>query len=228
MRRNRRYPPALGALIAVVVPLISIAAGCSYLRKFKSAPAESVVDDQTVTNAPAVPASVHITYVKADDTLQSVTVTEFTGASVLRTRKEGEAEAVVVRFDGGVPVWRFHANRSRLNPLTIASTPYHLASIDYGKVPSDFTQDIPEVGPPPPLNAGGYYIFAIERGSGAVSYQVAKVNPDQTIQAYDADPRAGTSYKICCNVSADFAESSPSPDTNQAPFPVPPAPDSDQ
>jgi hypothetical protein len=161
--------------------------------------------------------------------LKSVTVTEYTGASVLRTRKEGEAEAVVVRFDGGVPVWSFHANRSLLNPLTeIAITPFHIASIDYGKVPGGFTQDVPEIGPPPPLDAGGYYVFAIERGSGAVSYQAVKVNGDLRIQAYDADPRAGTSYKLCCNVAADFAAPSPSPDTNQAPFPVPPAPDSDQ
>jgi hypothetical protein len=216
-------------IAGLVLSLISICAGCSYLSAHKTSSAESANDDQLAPNAPAVPATVKITYIKADDTLKSVTVTEYTGASVLRTRKEGEAEAVVVRFDGGVPVWHFHANRTLLNPLTeIASTPYHLASIDYGKVPAGFTQDVPEIGPPPPLDAGGYYVFAIERDSGVVSYQAVKVNADLSIQAYDADPRAGTSYKLCCNVSADFAEPSPSPDVNQAPFPVPPSPDSDQ
>jgi hypothetical protein len=37
-----------------------------------------------------------------------------------------------------------------------------------------------------------------------------RVRPDLTIQAYDADPRAGTSYNLCCDVGADFREPAPS------------------
>ena len=105
----------------------------------------------------------------------------------------------MVRFDGGVPVWKFHANRSLLNPLS--KTPYHVATVEYGKLPPGFVQDAPEVGPPPPLDAGGYYIFAIQRASGATSYQAVRVKSDFTLEVYDAEPRAGTSYKLCCDVA---------------------------
>jgi hypothetical protein len=183
--------------------------GCSWLKK-GAAPGEYIaVDDETPR--PDTPASIQISYAKPDDTLQSVMVSQFTGANVLRTMSDRAGEASLVRFDGGVPIWKFHVNRSLLNPLAkIEKTPYHLASIEYGKVPAGFVQDTPEVGPPPPLEAGGYYIFAIERASGDNSYQAARVKSDLSIQAYDAEPRAGTSYKLCCDVSSDFPEPSPS------------------
>jgi len=195
------------------------------MLKKNPAPVEAIaVDDQTPR--PETPASIQIAYAKADDTLQSVTVSQFTGAIVLRTLNEGDGEASVVRFDGGVPIWKFHANRSLFNPLS--KTPYHVTSIEYGKVPSGFEQDMPEVGPPAPLDAGGYYIFAIERASGAISYQAVRVKSDLTLQAYDAEPRAGTSYKLCCNVSSDFPE--PTPSDAEEPAGPPPAPmlDSEQ
>ena len=191
-----------------------------------NAPVEAIaVDDQTPM--PATPASIQISYAKPDDTLQSLVVSTFTGANVLRTVNEGDREASVVRFDGGVPIWKFHANRSVLNPLSeIAKTPYHVTSINYGKVPSGFAQDAPEVGPPPPLDVGGYYIFAIERASGATSYQAVRVKPDFTLQAYDAEPRAGTSYKLCCDVVSDFA--APTPENGVAePDNMPPSPAAD-
>jgi hypothetical protein len=207
--------------------LIFGSSGCSMLKK-DAAPVEYIaVDDQTPR--PEAPASIQISYAKADDTLQSVVVSQYTGANVLRTLNGGDGEASVVRFDGGVPVWKFHANRSLLNPLSkIEKTPYHVATIEYGKVPSGFGQDTPEDGPPAPLNAGGYYIFAIERSSGATSYQAVRVKPDLTIQAYDAEPRAGTSYKLCCNISSDFPEPSPSDVEQPAAMPPPVSPDSEQ
>jgi hypothetical protein len=190
------------------------------------APVETItVDDQTPL--PATPASIQISYAKPNDTLNSVVVSTFTGANVLRTVNEGDGEASVVRFDGGVPIWKFHANRSLLNPLS--KTPAHITSVDYGKVPSGFLQDMPEAGPPPPLDPGGYYIFAIERASGATSYQAVRVRSDLTLQAYDADPRAGTSYKLCCDVASDFAE--PTPDNGVVQpesIPASAPPDSDQ
>lgn len=181
---------------------------------------------------PAAPATIQISYAKADDIMESVSVSQFTGANVLRTLSGGNGEASIVRFDGGVPIWKFHANRTLLNPLSKfekSQSPYHLTSIEYGKVPSGFVQDFPEIGPPPPLDAGGYYIFAIERGSGATSYQAVRVKPDLTIQAYDAEPRAGSSYKLCCDISADFPMPTPSDIDEPANLPLtpPPAPDSD-
>lgn len=156
------------------------------------------------------PASIQISYANPQDTLESLSVSSFTGANVLLTRREGGDESTVVRFDGGVPVWQLHANRSLLNPLSkLSSKRYRVAAVDYAKLPDGFTQDIPDSGPPPPLDPGSYYIFKIERASGAVSYQAVRVNPDGSLQAYDAEPRAGTSYKLCCNVSSDFAEPSP-------------------
>jgi hypothetical protein len=189
----------------VAVWLSSFIAGCAMLKK-NNAPVEAIaVDDQTPT--PAAPASVQISYAKPDDTLQSVVVSSFTGANVLRTVSEGDNEATVMRFDGGVTIWKFHANRNLLNPLS--KKPYRVDSVEYGKVPSNFTQDTPEVGPPPPLDAGGYYIFAIQRTSGAISYQAVRVRSDFSLQAFDAEPRAGTSYKLCCDVGSDFAEPTP-------------------
>lgn len=211
---------------ALIVWLAFAIAGCAMIKRFTSSSDASSSDDQPIATAAAP--SIQIAYAKADDTLKSLVVSQFTGATILRTVNEGGKKAPVVRFDGGVPLWQFHANRSLLNPLTeIKKTPYHLASVDYGTLPEGFVQDIPEAGPPPPLDAGGYYIFAIERASGVISYQVVKVNPDLGLQAYDAEPRAGTSYKLCCDVSPDFATPSPS-DVDQPTLPTPPAPDSDQ
>jgi hypothetical protein len=211
---------------AMIASLTFALAGCATIKRIVS-PSPSASDEDQPLAASATP-SIQIAYAKENDTLKSVVVTQFTGATVLRTVNENDKEAAVVRFDGGVPIWQFHANRSLLNPLTaIEKSPYHVAGVDYGKLPNGFAQDIPEVGPPPPLDVGGYYIFAIERASGVISYQVVKVNPDLSLQAYDAEPRAGTSYKLCCNVSADFAAPSPS-DIDQPTLPTPLAPDSDQ
>jgi len=191
--------------------------GCSLMEK-PAAPEEYIaVEDQT--QRPETPTSIQISYAKADDTLESVVVSQFTGAVVLRTSSQGDNEASVVRFDGGVPIWKFHAARSVLNPLS--KKPYHIANIEYGKLPAGFEQDTPEVGPPPPLNSGGYYIFAITRASDATSFQAVRVKSDLTLQAYDAEPRAGTSYKLCCNVSGDFIEPTPSDLDQPATLPTP-------
>jgi hypothetical protein len=228
IRNRKQSARARGAIALVLVASLASfilgSSGCSMLKKRGGAGESITVDDQTPR--PAAPASIQVSYAKPEDTLQSVVVSQFTGATVLRTLNEGEGEASVVRFDGGVPIWKFHANRSLLSPLS-GKTPYRATSIEYGKVPSDFVQDAPEVGPPAPLDAGGYYIFAIERASGATSYQAVRVKPDLTLQAYDAEPRAGTSYKLCCNVSSDFPEPTPSDIEEPASLPIPAAPDSE-
>ncbi|MGO8802050.1 hypothetical protein, partial [Candidatus Binatus sp.] len=60
-----------------------------------------------------------------------------------------------------------------------------------------------------------YYVFQIERQSGSSSYQAVKVQADGSLQAYNAQPRAGSSYLLCCNVTADFPEPVILPDTTQ-------------
>jgi hypothetical protein len=219
--RNRKRRANLVIALTVIACLSSYLTGCSLLKKKGSTVDAIAVDDQTPV--PAAPASIQISYAKPDDSLQSVIVSTFTGANILRTINEGDGEASVVRFDGGVPIWKFHVGRSLLSGLS--KKPYHVTTIEYGKLPQGFIQDAPEVGPPPPLDAGGYYIFAITRASGAISYQAVRVKADFSLQAYDAEPRAGTSYKLCCDVSADFAE--PTPDNGVSPDAMPTFPSGD-
>ena len=220
MRNLKLLAPSDAIALILIASLLSCS-GCSMFRKTPPPVAAVTVDDQTPK--PDAPASVEIDYAKADDTLRSVVVSQFTGANVLRTLNQGDNQASVVRFDGGVPIWKFHASRSLLNPLSeIQRTPFRVASVDYGKVPPNFTQDSPDAGPPPPLIPGGYYIFAIERASGATSYEAVRVKSDFSLQAYDAEPRAGTSYLLCCGVSSDFAEPTPSDDEEPASLSTPP------
>src|SRR5579872_1939205 len=127
--------------------MLALVAGVSACSWLKRAPTEEyiAVDDQTPR--PSTPTSIQIGYAKPTDTLQTVIVTQFTGANVLRTIGEGDAQESVIRFDGGVPIWKFHANRNLLNPLNdIGTMPFHVASIEYGVVPKGFVQDLPEVG----------------------------------------------------------------------------------
>jgi hypothetical protein len=140
-----------------------------------------------------------------------VSVVKFTGATVIRTRTvNGTESASVVRFDGGVPMWKFHSDRTVLNPLSeIESGSYRVAKVAYGQVPQGFTQDVPDSGPPPQLETNSFYVFTIKRASGATSYEAVKVNSDTTLEVYDAEPRAGTSYELCCDVASDFAQPTP-------------------
>lgn len=192
-----RRPAA--ALAAAVAMLALAGAGCSGQN---TAPAKPAAE-----SGPAGPAaSIEIDYASKRDTLKALTVTQFTGATVLLTRRATAGrQSSVVRFDGGVPMWRFHSERGLLNPLSVLdSGRYHVGRVSYGEVPPGFAQDIPDSGPPAPLEADNYYVFTIERASGAVSYQAVRVNEDGSLEAYDAEPRAGTSYSLCCNVRPGF------------------------
>ena len=75
--------------------------------------------------------------------------------------------------------------------------------------PTDLPKTFPKSGRPRRSTWAAITFSRSNAASGAISYQVVKVNPDLSLQAYDAEPRAGTSYKLCCNVSADFATPSP-------------------
>jgi hypothetical protein len=55
-------------------------------------------------------------------------------------------------------------------------------------------------GPPHP------YRYTAQRASGTLSYEAMRVEPDGSLDGYEAEPRAGTSYVLCCNVSPDFVQ----------------------
>jgi hypothetical protein len=118
-----------------------------------------------------------------------------------------------VRFEGGVPVWEFHADEGLTReiltemPLIHAGSKFRLRSVTYGALPRNFIQTEPDSGPPEPLETDAYYVFEVERASGATSFEAVKVEAEGTIEGYEAQPRAGDSYALCCNVNGDFASS---------------------
>jgi hypothetical protein len=84
------------------------------------------------------------------------------------------------------------------------SEPQAVTEVKYGAMPPHFIETTPESGPPEPLQSDHYYVFTVTRASGATSYEAVKVNGDGTLEAYEADPRAGTSFQLCCNLAPDF------------------------
>jgi hypothetical protein len=83
--------------------------------------------------------------------------------------------------------------------------------VKYGQMPAGFSQTAPDSGPPEPLEPSTYYVFSVTRASGSTSFEAVKVDSDGSLEAYAAEPRAGTSFSLCCNVSADFSASAGAP-----------------
>ena len=157
-------------------------------------------------------ATIQIDYSRKSDFLSSLTVTKFTGARLISVQPGVEKNgASIVRFEGGVPVWQIGADESITRevlaeiPLIHAGSKYALKQVTYGALPKNFLQTMPDSGPPEPIEVGSYYVFEVDRASGAVSFEAIKVQADGSIEAYDAQPRAGDSYALCCNLSPDFA-----------------------
>jgi hypothetical protein len=211
--------------------------GCSsvssYVTSLWSSGDDTTADDAADSEGEPLPppaANVAVTYKRPGDALARATVIKFFGADVIANHLRDAAHTEsVVRFDGGVPIWEFKADESTFGSITgVGAAKYAVQKIDYAKVPTHFTQVIPEEGPPEPLDRGAYYVFQIDRQSGSTSYQAVKVLADGSLQAYNAQPRAGSSYLLCCNVASEFPEPvvlpEPSPDvgtenaaTDQAP-----------
>ena len=42
-------------------------------------------------------------------------------------------------------------------------------------------------------------------GPGKDSFDAIKIDRDGAIESYEAQPRAGESYALCCNINSDFA-----------------------
>src|ERR1700735_3460831 len=218
--RLRLWPVPL----ALIVSLMLAVQGCSPVTTkvkslWNSDDDSTDLDDAANANEgeplPPPVANVAISYRRPGDALSRATVIKFFGAEVIANhQRDSSRTESVVRFDGGVPIWEFKADEGTFGSLTgVGGSKYSLKSIEYSKVPSHFTQVLPEEGPPEPLDRGAYYVFQIERVSGSTSYQAVKVLADGSLQAYNAHPRAGSSYLLCCNVTSDFPEPVILPDT---------------
>jgi hypothetical protein len=189
--------------------------GCSaHAKQVALQPAGSAPSEQSPDGAPlpGPEAKVQISYSKTNDFLATLSVTKYGGASTLTTAPAGANDtASVVRFEGGIPVWRINVESGMFSemPIGFSSKTYAVSEVKYGKVPAHFVQSIPDLEPPEPLEPGHFYIFAVTRKSGSISYEAVKVDSDGSLQAYEADPRAGSSFRLCCNVSSGFTETPP-------------------
>jgi hypothetical protein len=159
---------------------------------------------------PAAPgATVDLTYAHRGDYLASLSVSKFNGAELVASRNvDAQHAASTIRFDGGVPVWEIKADTGVFTKLPVLGSGQKFAvkSVTYGKLPKHFAQTIPDSGPPEPLETGHYYIFTAQRATGTLSYEAVRVEPDGSLDGYEAEPRAGTSYMLCCNVNPDFVQ----------------------
>ena len=222
MRQIDRRP-----LLAITALAFTIGfAGCSARAK-QSAP-EPVAPPASNQSADSAPppgpeAKIQISYSQPNDFLSTLSLTKYSGASMLATAPAGsKGTASVVRFEGGTPMWQINVEPGMFSemPLGFSAKNYAVSEVKYGNVPPHFVQAIPDVGPPEPLEPDHFYIFSVIRKSGSISYDAVKVNADGSLQAYEADPRAGTSFRLCCNVSSDFSVIAPS---SALDTPAPPA-----
>ncbi len=213
-------PRACGALAPFLAAVVSILfaitmVGCSASEDSDLGPDDAAEAGEELLPAPK--ANVEINYHRKADTLSRTTVTKFFGAAVIASKpRDASHSEAIVRFDGGVPIWEFKADHGLVSQVSTLgkSSKYVIKGIEYGKLPAHFEQVIPDEGPPEPLDRGAFYIFEVERASGSTSYQAVKVQADGSLVAYNAQPRAGNSYLLCCNVDADFPEPVVLPDTS--------------
>jgi hypothetical protein len=188
-----------------------IGPGCTSHQN--AAPAAVASTSPAAEETPSGPeAKIRISYAHPGDYLSSLTVTKYAGAQPLKTIPTKDGDAITARFDGGVTVWQFAVEKGLLTGVPMIGTSeqrYAPAEVKYGDLPAHFVASIPDSGPPEPLEPDHYYIFAATRGSGSTSYEAVKVNGDGSLEAFDADPRAGTSFWLCCNLPADFTVTAP-------------------
>jgi hypothetical protein len=171
-----------------------------------SAPAEG---DASAANPAPPGATVAISYAHKGDYLASLDVSKFNGAEMVESRSiDAQHVSSIIRFDGGVTIWEIKADTGVFSKLPVVGSGDKFAtkSVTYGKLPEHFAQVTPDSGSPEPLEVGHYYIFTAQRASGTLSYEAVRVEPDGSLDGYEAEPRAGTSYVLCCNVSPDFAQ----------------------
>ncbi|MGO9606179.1 MAG: hypothetical protein ACLQAT_22770 [Candidatus Binataceae bacterium] len=196
--------------LALVLAFSLAASGCFFKKKADTADTgdEDAADAGTGEPLPPPTATVDINYSRPNDSLERATVTKYFGADVIgNAQSKSGRSASLIRFDGGVPVWEFRADRSLAGRITdIGSSGWEIKQLEYGKVPAHFSQLLPDEGPPEPLDRGSFYVITIERSSGVQSFQAVKVLADGSLQAFAAQPRAGSSYVVCCNLPPDFSQ----------------------
>jgi hypothetical protein len=205
LARWRRW----GLPFAAAVLVAFVAYGCSSQKKVSSIDSgDDYADSDAGEPLPAPIANVQISYSRPNDSLERVTVSKYFGAEVIaKMQSRSGRTASVIRFDGGVPVWEIKADRSLAGRIAdIGSAGWAVKNLEYGKLPPHFSQILPDEGPPEPLERGSFYVFSIDRSSGTTSYEAVKVLADGSLQAYAAQPRAGSSFLLCCGLNTDFSE----------------------
>ncbi len=166
-------------------------------------PAATESPEPTPTATPPG-ASVDITYTHSGDYLLSFSVVKYTGTRMLETHdSDSRRNASIVLFEGGVPTWEFAAGRGLLGRLGFDQD-FAVHKVVYGQLPKGFIASTPPSGPPEPLEPGRFYIFSVTRNSDITSYEAVKVLDDGSLEGYGAEPMAGSSFELCCNVSSDF------------------------
>ena len=194
------------------------------------APAPPSSDNGASSGANQTPsgpeAKINISYSKPSDYLSSLIVTKYAAANTIATdsnRKGGVATTVL--FEGGVAVWQVDINPSTFSGLPgIGSRrPYIVKHVKYGEIPQGFQQTAPDNGPPEPLEPDNYYVFSVIRASGSTNYEAVKVQADGSLVAYNADPRAGDSFRLCCNLTPDFTVTAAGSENPEPPVVAPDA-----
>jgi len=207
---HRGKPPSAGApaepSAAASAEASSEASPSAESSPPEGAPAEGGAGE---ANSPPPGATVAISYAHKGDYLASLSVSKFNGTEMVESRNlDAQHVESIIRFDGGVTVWEITADTGVFSKLPVVGSGDNFAakSVTYGKLPAHFAQVTPESGPPEPLEVGHYYIFTAQRASGTLSYEAVRVEADGSLDGYEAEPRAGTSYALCCNVNPDFVQ----------------------
>jgi hypothetical protein len=181
-------------------------AGCASGKNPSVASLTSVAEHSDNAPPAGAEAKINISYSRPGDFLNSLTVTEYSSATTVLSESGKGPQASIIRFEGGVVVWQIGVTKGLLADVPMFGAPKSNAvtRVIYGKLPADFVATIPESGPPQPLQADHYYVFTVTRASGASSYEAVKVNGDGNLEAYTAEPRAGDSFRLCCDLAPDF------------------------
>jgi hypothetical protein len=208
MNENRKSKPRLAATALLGAVAIVIALGIAGCASQQGNPDVVFEDSGAPQSVGPVNATVQINYAKKSDTLAKATVTKYFGAQVLTTeRTRSGKQATVVRFNGGVPIWQIRADHTLTASIPgLGRADFAPKSVKYGTMPNHFAQVIPDEKVPEPLTRGGFYVFSIKRASGASNWEAVKVLGDGSLQGYAAEPRAGSSFVLCCDVSPDFTQ----------------------
>jgi hypothetical protein len=199
----------IGAAAAVLLAALIIGGCASHQKQPAAAPSPSSPPADSAP-PPGAEAKINISYSHPGDYLSSLVVTKYSLATNLLTTPGGkQGSESIVRFSGDVRVWQIDVDKGLLSdvPIIGKDQPYAPSEVKYGLMPNGFVQTAPNSGPPEPLEPSNYYVFSVTRASGSTSFEAVKVDSDGSLEAYAAEPRAGTSFSLCCNLSADFTSS---------------------